>query len=230
MAEKKQIHSGHRQRMHDRVRDYGFDSLAEHEALEYLLYFTNARKNTNPIAHALIERFGSFAGVLEASEEELCAVEGVGPATARLIHLLPSFSRYYRRSCAKERRRLTTSEQIGEYLMAQFHGKRQEEVLLVALDDQGRIGRTAWVGAGGADRVGLPVKKVVAEAVRMGASGVVLSHNHPGGNVLPSREDLLATQQIQQLLQHMGVALLDHIITADGDFVSLAENGSIPRR
>ena len=228
MAEKKQIHSGHRQRMHDRVRDYGFDSLAEHEALEYLLYFTNARKNTNPIAHALIERFGSFAGVLEASEEELCAVEGVGPATARLIHLLPSFSRYYRRSCAKERRRLTTSEQIGEYLMAQFHGKRQEEVLLVALDDQGRIGRTAWVGAGGADRVGLPVKKVVAEALRMGASGVVLSHNHPGGNVLPSREDLAATEEIVRGLAMVEIQLLDHVIVTETEYCSLRQENRMP--
>ena len=79
MAGKKQIHAGHRQRMHDRVSQYGLESLAEHEVLEYLLYFTNAQRNTNPIAHALLEQFGDLAGVLEATEAELCQVEGVGP-------------------------------------------------------------------------------------------------------------------------------------------------------
>ena len=87
MAEHKR-HQGHRQRMRERVQNYGLDSLAEHEALEYVLYLTNAQKDTNGIAHDLIDRFGDFAAVLEASEEELCTVEGVGPATARMLHLL----------------------------------------------------------------------------------------------------------------------------------------------
>ena len=84
MAEHKR-HQGHRQRMRERVQNYGLDSLAEHEALEYVLYLTNAQKDTNGIAHDLIDRFGDFAAVLEASEEELCTVEGVGPATARMF-------------------------------------------------------------------------------------------------------------------------------------------------
>ncbi len=92
MAEHKR-HQGHRQRMRERVQNYGLDSLAEHEALEYVLYLTNAQKDTNGIAHDLIDRFGDFAAVLEASEEELCTVEGVGPATARMLHLLPEISR-----------------------------------------------------------------------------------------------------------------------------------------
>ena len=97
MAENKR-HKGHRQRMRERVQSYGLDSLAEHEALEYVLYLTNAQKDTNGIAHDLIDRFGDFAAVLEASEEELCTVEGVGPSTARMLHLLPQISRYYGRS------------------------------------------------------------------------------------------------------------------------------------
>ena len=97
MAERNR-HQGHRQRMRERVKNYGLDSLAEHEALEYILYLTNAQKDTNGIAHDLIDRFGDFAGVLEASEEELCTVEGVGPASARMLHLLPEISRYYGRS------------------------------------------------------------------------------------------------------------------------------------
>ena len=97
MAEYKR-HQGHRQRMRERVQNYGLDSLADHEVLEYILYTTNAQRDTNEIAYNLLERFGDFASVLEASEEELCTVEGIGPTSARLLHMLPQVSRYYGRS------------------------------------------------------------------------------------------------------------------------------------
>ena len=110
MAGQNISHEGHRQRMRARVEQYGLESLAPHEALEYLLYITNARRDTNGIAHALLERFGSFAGVLEASEEELCRVPGVGPASARMLHLLPEVSRYYEHSRTSTEGALTTTE------------------------------------------------------------------------------------------------------------------------
>lgn len=122
MAENKR-HKGHRQRMRERVQSYGLDSLAEHEALEYVLYLTNAQKDTNGIAHDLIDRFGDFAAVLEASEEELCTVEGVGPSTARMLHLLPQISRYYGRSRTSTTRCIKTTEQMGSYLMAKLRGR-----------------------------------------------------------------------------------------------------------
>ena len=122
MAEHKR-HQGHRQRMRERVQNYGLDSLAEHEALEYVLYLTNAQKDTNGIAHDLIDRFGDFAAVLEASEEELCTVEGVGPATARMLHLLPEISRYYGRSRTSTTRCIRTTEQMGSYRWRSLRGR-----------------------------------------------------------------------------------------------------------
>ena len=89
MAKESGQHKGHRQRMRARVEQYGLESLAPHEALEYVLYITNTRKDTNGLAHVLMDRFGDFAGVLDASEEDLLTVEGVGPSTARMLHLLP---------------------------------------------------------------------------------------------------------------------------------------------
>ena len=133
MAENKR-HKGHRQRMRERVQSYGLDSLAEHEALEYVLYLTNAQKDTNGIAHDLIDRFGDFAAVLEASEEELCTVEGVGPSTARMLHLLPQISRYYGRSRTSTTRCIKTTEQMGSYLMAKFAWSDYERAMLVSLD------------------------------------------------------------------------------------------------
>ena len=123
MAGQNISHEGHRQRMRARVEQYGLESLAPHEALEYLLYITNARRDTNGIAHALLERFGSFAGVLEASEEELCRVPGVGPASARMLHLLPEVSRYYEHSRTSTEGALTTTERLAAYLKPRFAGE-----------------------------------------------------------------------------------------------------------
>lgn len=228
MAGEKQIHAGHRQRMHERVQKYGLESLAEHEMLEYLLYFTITRRDTNPIAHALLERFGDFAGVLEADEEELCLVEGMGPASARFLHLLPQISACYHRSLTRDRRRLQTVEQMGEYLMARFRGTVRERVLLVCLDRQRRITCTSWLGSGTADMVELPIREAIAQAVRLKAHWVVLCHNHPSGNALPSRQDIEATAELARGMYVVGVELLDHIIVTETEYLSLRQRSELP--
>lgn len=228
MDQKKPDHAGHRSRMHERVRLYGFNSLEEHEALEYLLYFTNARRDTNLIAHALIDRFGSLAGVLEASEEELCKVKGVGPKTARLLHLLPEAGRYYMRSRVGGRRQMETAAQMGEYLVAQFYGLRQERMLMLALNDRRTLLRAIWLDSGTVSAVDVGIHRIVTEAVAAGASAVVLAHNHPGGVALPSREDIYATGSIMRALGMLGIHVADHIIVAGEDYCSMQEDGRLP--
>lgn len=120
MAKESSQHEGHRQRMRARVEQYGLESLEPHEALEYVLYITNTRKDTNGLAHVLINRFGDFAGVLDASEEDLLTVEGVGPSTARMLHLLPQVGRYYTQCAVNGKKCMKTTDQLVEYLMAQF--------------------------------------------------------------------------------------------------------------
>ena len=139
MAEDSKIHTGHRRRMRSRVAENGFSSLEPHEALECLLYITNARKNTNRMAHELIDRFGDFAGVLDASEEDLMTVEGVGPATARMLHLMPDVCRYYTQCRTGRNGCLKTTEQLAEHLMGLFAGAAQERALLLALDSRSRV-------------------------------------------------------------------------------------------
>ena len=196
MAGQNISHEGHRQRMRARVEQYGLESLAPHEALEYLLYITNARRDTNGIAHALLERFGNFAGVLEASEEELCRVPGVGPASARMLHLLPEVSRYYEHSRTSTEGALTTTERLAAYLKPRFAGAKQEKALLLSLDSRSRVKSVYWLKEGNARMVSLEVKDVVSAALRGGTESVVLCHNHPNGVPLPSREDLAATENI----------------------------------
>ena len=173
MAEEKKTHEGHRQRMRKRVEQQGFDSLEPHEALEYLLYITNARKDTNQLAHDLMGRFGDFAGVLEATEEDLLTVEGVGPATARMLHLLPAVSRYYTQCRTNGKTSFKTTEQLAVYLLRLFAGAEQERALLLALDGRSRIKATLWLKDGTGDRVSLAIKDVVAAALKGGTDSVV---------------------------------------------------------
>ena len=217
MAENKR-HKGHRQRMRERVQSYGLDSLAEHEALEYVLYLTNAQKDTNGIAHDLIDRFGDFAAVLEASEEELCTVEGVGPSTARMLHLLPQISRYYGRSRTSTTRCIKTTEQMGSYLMAKFAWSDYERAMLVSLDSRKRVRAAVWLREGTSDRVSLDIKNVVAAAIKGGTDAVVLCHNHPND----------ATGSIARALGLVNVHLLDHFILTDTEYFSMRDANRLP--
>ena len=227
MAENKR-HKGHRQRMRERVQSYGLDSLAEHEALEYVLYLTNAQKDTNGIAHDLIDRFGDFAAVLEASEEELCTVEGVGPSTARMLHLLPQISRYYGRSRTSTTLCIKTTEQMGSYLMAKFAWSDYERAMLVSLDSRKRVRAAVWLREGTSDRVSLDIKNVVAAAIKGGTDAVVLCHNHPNGVALPSLEDMDATGSIARALGLVNVHLLDHFILTDTEYFSMRDANRLP--
>lgn len=222
------LHQGHRQRMRKRMEEHGFESFAPHEALEYILYITNPRKDTNALAHDLIERFGDFAGVLEASEEDLLTVEGVGPSTARMLHLLPDIGRYYTQCSIHGKKSLKTTELLAEYLMAQFAGAAQERALLLALDSRSRVKGVFWLRDGTSDRVSLEIKDVVAAALKGGTDSVVLCHNHPNGIALPSREDLLATENIVRALGLVKVHLRDHIILTESEYFSMREANRLP--
>ena len=227
MAEYKR-HQGHRQRMRERVQNYGLDSLADHEVLEYILYTTNAQRDTNEIAYNLLEGFGDFASVLEASEEELCTVEGVGPSTARMLHLLPQISRYYGRSRTSTTRCIKTTEQMGSYLMAKFAWSDYERAMLVSLDSRKRVRAAVWLREGTSDRVSLDIKNVVAAAIKGGTDAVVLCHNHPNGVALPSLEDMDATGSIARALGLVNVHLLDHFILTDTEYFSMRDANRLP--
>ena len=228
MAEDSKIHTGHRRRMRSRVAENGFASLEPHEALECLLYITNARKNTNRMAHELIDRFGDFAGVLDASEEDLMTVEGVGPATARMLHLLPEVSRYYHRSRTGEGRAVCSTDQLAGFLLGKFAGADRERAMLVVLDSRSRVKATFWLREGTSNRVSLAIKDIVEAALKGGTDTVALCHNHPNGMALPSREDIQATENIVRALGMIQVHLRDHIILTETDYFSMREENRLP--
>ena len=166
--------------------------------------------------------------MLEASEEELCTVEGIGPTSARLLHMLPQVSRYYGRCRTDGKRCFNTTEQLGSYLMAKFAWSDYERAMLVSLSTRRHIKAAVWLREGTSDRVSLDVKDVVAAAIKGGTDAVVLCHNHPNGVALPSMEDMEATGSIARALGLVNIHLLDHFILTDTECFSMRDAGRLP--
>ena len=219
------IHDGHREKMRQRFLKGGLDSFADHEALELLLYYAIPRRDTNPIAHALMERYGSLSAVLTAPVEDLQKVEGIGESAAVLLKLAPQLYRKDKLSDAEQETVLSSVERVGAYLLERFAGEKNEVVYQLCLDRKSRLLACKKLGEGGIASADLDVRRLVENAILTGASAVILSHNHPSGVALPSRDDYAATDRAKTALNVVGVALTDHIIVADGDFVSMADSG-----
>lgn len=221
------IHDGHREKMRKRFLKGGLDSFADHEALELLLYYAIPRKDTNPIAHALMERYGSLSGVLTAPVEDLQRVEGIGQSAAILLKLAPQLYRKAKLSDAEQETVLSSVERVGAYLLERFAGEKNEVVYQLCLDRKGKLLACKKLGEGSVASADLDIRRLVENAILTSASAVILAHNHPSGIALPSEEDYIATNRAKEALAVVGVTLTDHIVVADGDYVSMADSGYI---
>lgn len=216
------IHDGHRNRMRKRFCEQGFDGMESHELLEMLLFYSVPRKDTNELAHRLINEFGSLSGVLEASVERLTAVDGVSYNSAVLIKMiLPLYTRYNsERSKAK---RFNRPEDCGDYLVSYYIGVDNERVVVLCLDASCRILGIEAVCEGDADIAVLNSRKLMTAIMKYPTvSGIIIAHNHPGGVALPSKDDITATESVANTVRSIGVRLVDHIIVAGNEYVSLA--------
>lgn len=221
----KSIHTGHRQRLKERFRQEGLDSFDELHVLELLLFYAIPQGDTNPLAHELLNRFGSLTGVLEAKREELEQVKGLGAHSVTLLRLVTELGRYYAVQRMSMERVLPTLEKCGEYLVPFFIGQREETVYLLCLDGKCKVLACRKLGQGGVNSVGVPIRRVVETALNTNASSVILAHNHPSGLALPTAEDVQVTKKVATALDLVGVRLADHVIVADQDFVSLTDSG-----
>ena len=219
------IHDGHRKRMITRFQEEGLDHFKEHEVLELLLYYTIPRRDTNPIAHELINRFGSLSQVLDARPEELAKVDGIGSASAAFLSLITAVGRYYLVNRTIQETQLTTLDQCGRYLVPFFHGRRNEMVYILCLDAKCKVLCCKEMGEGSVNSAGVPIRRIVEAALGVNATSVILAHNHPSGFAVPSGEDVQATKRVALALDAVEIALVDHIVVADDDFVSMAQSG-----
>lgn len=218
-------HEGHRQRLKNRYLESGLDHFDQHQVLELLLFYSMPRRDTNPIAHQLIQRFGSLAGVLNAPREELEKVEGMGPGSAAFLTLLRDTDRYCQIHCVDRPVILNTIERCGEVLAPYFQGRRNEVVYLLCLDAKCKMLCCKEVGEGSVNSAAVPIRRVVEMALAAGATSVVLAHNHPSGVAVPSPEDSLTTHKLARALYAVEIQLVDHLVVADEDYVSLVQSG-----
>ena len=218
-------HEGHRQRLKQRFRDEGLDNFTEVQVLELLLFSCIPRRDTNPIAHDLMDHFGSLPQVLDAPVEELCKVSGVTENAATFLHMLTEVGRYYLVSRTTQATILPTIEKCGEYLVPFFFGRTVETVFLLCLDAKCKVLCCKEIGEGSVNSAGISIRKIVETALGANASTVVLAHNHPSGLAIPSAEDIQTTKRVAVALSAVEITLADHIVVADNDYVSLAQSG-----
>lgn len=207
-------HDGHRERLRNRYRREGLGGFASHEILELLLTYAIPRVDTNPIAHRLINHFGSLHSVLEAPVEELVRVPGMGPQSALLLSLLVPVFRTYEQEKLLPQLQLGTYHKLCAYCRTLFLGCNTEMVYLLCFDAQLKLLATERVATGTPDGVSVQPRQIVSVLMRHDAVGAVISHNHPSGSPLPSQEDVDMTLQIQAVLQGVDVRLYDHVLIA----------------
>ena len=219
------VHDVHRDRKREQFLRCGAESFADHELLELLLYYAIPQKDTNPIAHALMERFGSLQAVLSAPPEELMETPYIKEKAAVLLRLAPAL--YQRVLMGGEDREiiLDTRERIGEFFRRIFMVHATEVMYLLCLDGKGKKKSLLKLSEGDVGSVGINIRQIVEHALRAKAVMVVLAHNHPSGVALPSHEDQIATRMVGDALDTIGVRLVDHVIVADNDYISMAESG-----
>ncbi len=221
------IHDGHREKMRARFLNGGLEGFADHEVLELLLFYAIPRRDTNETAHRLLQRYGSLAAVFNAPVEDLMKAEGIGERAAILLKLIPQAGRRARLSAGGRDVILDSTDKVGAYLLDRLGGEATEILLELCLDRKGKLLACKRLSEGSADATELSVRRLVENALLTSASGVILAHNHPSGIALPSREDYVATDNARKALDAIRVPLLDHVIVADGDYVSMAESGML---
>ena len=218
------IHQGHRQRLKERFRREGLDNFDELYVLELLLFYCIPRVDTNPLAHRLLDHFGSLAKVLDASTEELERVEGVTHNVSTFLSLITQAGRYYQVKRSAPGQILRTIDQCGHYLTPYFYGREQETVFLLCLDAKCKVICCKKVGEGSVNSANVPIRRIVEMALGANATTVVLAHNHPSGLAIPSADDIETTGRVANALESVEIILADHIVVSGEDFVSIVQS------
>lgn len=218
-------HSGHRERVRQKFLTGGItEATSQHEILEMLLFYSVPRKNTNEMAHQLIDRFGSLAGVLEARPADLKKIDGIGDNSVALIKLILPIANIYFNTKNNDPKKFNSIDEIGNFLVTKYIGLCEEALSITCLDGTGKFVSFNIVERGDISSVGVSTRSIIELVLEKNVSCVIMAHNHPSGIALPSGADVEVTQTVKNALSHIGVKLIDHIIISDDDFVSMAQS------
>lgn len=227
MAEEKNLHSGHRQRMLKKYLEHGIDCFEEHEILEIFLYTAYSRRNTNDISHQLIDRFGSLEGVMNAGYDELVEEKNVGVTAAALISFMKDFARKYNRT-ELAGMKLSSSESVRDFCFKLLHDCTVEEAHAIFLDQGLNLIGESLISQGGPNAVDFDLRTIVTKAIRTGCCNIILAHSHPRGVLLPSSADIASTRRVANALRNIGIELADHIIVNEESSYSMRSARMLP--
>lgn len=217
------LHDEHRKRMFEKFAKNGFVGLEEHEKLEIMLYFSVPRRDTNELAHQLLEKFGSLANVMDAPEWELTSFKYITNRTVYLFKMIKEAAAAYdiRKKC--DDTYMTTVDEFGTYLQLELATADVERLVALCLDSRGKKKEFAIISEGDIGTVPINTRKLLEVVLRSKATEVVIAHNHPGNIAYPSGEDVEGTEKIKDVLGSVGVILKDHFIVTRDEYCSMAQ-------
>ena len=218
---------GHRARLRKRLLDGGAEALADHEVVEYLLMTAIPRRDVKPLAHALIRRFGSLAGVLNADPRALAAHPGMGVTTAAALKIVALAARRLAREQVRAQPVLGSWQALIDYLTIDMAHLTVERVRVLFLNTQNMLIHDEHVGDGSIDEAAIHPREVIRRALDLGATALIIVHNHPSGSPQPSRADIQVTNRIAEAGRLLGIVVHDHVIIGREGHVSLKAKGLI---
>ena len=225
MSREKPHYHEHRDRLRQRLLEKGPETLADYEVIEFLLFGAIPRRDVKPIAKALIARFGSLAGVLAAEAKELTDVAGVGESSAAALKIVHEAARRLAREELADKPVITSWDQLLAYCRISMGRDKVERFHLLFLDRKNRLIADEPQQRGTVDHTPVYPREVVKRALELGASALILVHNHPSGDPTPSSADIAMTREVKEAAEKLGIAVHDHVVIAKAGHASFRSLG-----
>lgn len=224
MGNEKNLHEGHRNRLKTRFLESGLDSFQPHNILELLLFYSIPRKDTNDIAHELIEKFGSLSAVFDANIEDLVQVNYITENSATLIKLIPAISRAYLMDKSAHIKKISNADIVKEYLHSLYYGEKNEIVYVLFLNNNMDLLGHQKIHEGSVNSSYIDARKVMEHIVKLNASMIIIAHNHPNGSALPSMNDIETTGQLMTIFQPFNIPIIEHFVVSEYECYPIIRN------
>lgn len=219
---------GHRDRLRKKYLQGGYSAFHEYEILEMFLTYAIPRRDTKPIAKELLERFGDLDGVVSATLDELSQVSGIKENSAIFLKLLGDLSKnLYKGEMKRESVQLKDKSSLLRYLRSEIGFSNREEFRVIFLNNYNMLVGSETLFVGTIDKSAVYPREIVEKVLQYRAKGIIFAHNHPSGNLRPSKQDIAITEHMQEVLEMLDIKLLEHIIITKGGYFSFLEEGLI---
>jgi len=214
---------GHRKRLRERFLQGGLDGFLDYEIVELLLTLGTPRKDCKPIAKEATKKFSGLRGVLEAAPEELRQIKGLGPHNIFGLKFFQALSTHYAKEKLPKKITFDSPQVVANFLQEKIGREKKEHVYILALDSRNNLIKMNNVSTGTLDASLVHPREVFKEAIQSSAAQVIIAHNHPSGDPEPSEGDLVITNRLVEAGKILEIAVVDHIIVTNNDFLSLKE-------